>query len=150
MLKVIKEDLVQAMKDKNVEKKDLLKIVRANITNYAIEKRVAEEDLANSDIITILAKEKKQQEETLEGARQANREDLIAKANRNIEILTNYLPKQMDEDEIEDVILDVLAKLGIEHPTNKDKGVIMKELMPKVKGKADGKLVNKILTEKMS
>ena len=74
----------------------------------------------------------------------ADRTDIIEECQRRIAILEQYAPKLMGEDEIKEVIASVLANLGIETPTAKDKGKIMKVLMPKVKGKADGKLVNQI------
>ena len=75
----------------------------------------------------------------------ADREDIINECKKRIAVLENYAPKMMDADEIKAIIAGVLADLGIENPTGKDKGKIMKELMPKVKGKADGKLVKEIV-----
>lgn len=75
----------------------------------------------------------------------ADRTDVIDECNYTIKVLEEYAPKMMDEAEIETVIKEVLAELEIAEPTAKDKGKIMKVLMPKVKGKADGKLVNQVL-----
>ena len=75
----------------------------------------------------------------------ADRTDIIDECKKRLAVLENYAPKMMDEAEIKEVIAAVLAKLEIETPTAKDKGRIMKELMPQVKGKADGSLVNQIL-----
>ena len=74
----------------------------------------------------------------------ADRTDVIDECNYTIKVLEEYAPKMMDEAEIETVIKEVLAELEIAEPTAKDKGKIMKVLMPKVKGKADGKLVNQV------
>lgn len=145
MLSQIKADIFQAMRDKDTVKRNLLQIVRGNITNLAKEKRVDEENLDNSDIIAIIMKERKQQNDSLEAFISGNRDDLADKASKNIETLTKYLPTQMDENEIKATIEKVLSELNIESPTNKDKGPIMKNLMPLTKGKADGKLVNSIL-----
>ena len=71
--------------------------------------------------------------------------NIIEECQRRIAILEQYAPKLMGEDEIKEVIASVLANLGIETPTAKDKGKIMKDLMPQVKGKADGSLVNQVL-----
>ena len=77
------------------------------------------------------------------------RADLTEEAQKRLAVLEEYAPKMMSEDEIKAVITSVLADLGIDAPTAKDKGKIMKELMPKVKGKADGKEVNQILAGMM-
>ena len=77
----------------------------------------------------------------------ADRTDLIEEYQKRIAVFEEFAPKMMDETEIKAVIDEVLATLGIDTPTAKDKGRIMKELMPKVKGKADGKLVNQIVGE---
>ena len=89
-------------------------------------------------------KEIKQTKETLE-LTPADRTDIIEECQKRLAVLEQYAPKMMDENEIKDVITSTLAELEIETPTAKDKGKIMKVLMPKVKGKADGKLVNEIL-----
>ena len=80
----------------------------------------------------------------------ADRTDIIEECEKRIAVLEQYAPKMMDEAEIKEEIAGVLSGLGIDAPTPKDKGRIMKELMPKVKGKADGKLVNDILTGMMA
>lgn len=72
----------------------------------------------------------------------ADREDIIKECTDRLDVLNNYAPKMMDEEEIREVIKSVLAETGIDAPSAKDKGKIMKVLMSKVKGKADGKLVN--------
>ena len=76
----------------------------------------------------------------------ADRTDIIEECNRRLTVLEAYAPKMMGEDEIKAIIEGVLSELGIENPTGKDKGNIMKHLMPKVKGKADGKLVNDLVS----
>ena len=76
----------------------------------------------------------------------ADRTDIIEECKNRIAVLEQYAPKMMDTEEIKAVITATLAEVGIEAPTAKDKGKIMKVLMPKVKGKADGKLVNEIFT----
>lgn len=79
----------------------------------------------------------------------ADRTDIIEECQKRLSVLEEYAPKMMSEEEIRAVILDVLSGLGIEKPEPKDKGRIMKELMPKVKGKADGKQVNEIVASMM-
>ena len=92
----------------------------------------------------MILKEIKQLKETIEMT-PADRTDLLEEAEKRLAVLEEYAPKMMSEDEIKAVISDVISGLGIEKPLPKDKGRIMKELMPKVKGKADGKLVNELV-----
>lgn len=145
MLARIQADLFQAMKDKNTIKKSLLQIVRANVTNLAKEKRIDEGELEDADIINVIVKEVKQQNDSLAAFQKGGRVDLVEQTKASISILSEYLPKQLTENEIEDIIWDVLAQLGLKEPSKKDMGAIMKKLMPLTKGKADGQLVNSIL-----
>ena len=134
------------MKNKDKERKESLSMLLSALKNAQIDKR---EDLTEAEENTIIAKEIKQTKETLEMT-PADRTDIIEECEKRIAVLEQYAPKMMDEAEIKEVIAGVLSGLGIDAPTPKDKGRIMKELMPKVKGKADGKLVNDILTGMMA
>ena len=89
----------------------------------------------------VVLKEIKQVKETL-SLTPEDRTDIIAECEHRLAVLDEYAPKMMGEDEIRSIVKDVLAELGITEPTGKDKGRIMKELMPKVKGKADGRVIN--------
>lgn len=93
----------------------------------------------------VVLKEIKQTKETLEMT-PADRAEIIAECRARIAVLEEFAPKMMDEEEIKTVISSVLSDLELTTPTAKDKGKIMKELMPKVKGKADGKLVNELVS----
>ena len=123
----IRSAMVAAMKAGEKEKKETLSMLLAALKNKQIDKRA---DLT---------------EETLEMT-PADRTDIIEECNRRLTVLEAYAPKMMGEDEIKAIIEGVLSELGIENPTGKDKGNIMKHLMPKVKGKADGKLVNDLVS----
>ncbi len=79
-----------------------------------------------------------------------SRTEIIEECNKRLQVLEQYAPKMMDEAEIKEVVASVLAEMGLDAPTAKDKGKIMKNLMPKVKGKADGKLVNEIVSAFMN
>ena len=127
------------------EKKDTLSLLLAALKNKAIDKRA---DLTPEEETQVIMKEIKQTKETLE-LTPADRTDIIEECKKRLAVLEAYAPKMMDEDEIEAVIQATLAELGIDAPTGKDKGRIMKTLMPKVKGKADGKLVNQLLMKHM-
>ena len=141
----VRADMVKAMKAKDKDTKETLSMLLAALKNKAIDKRA---DLTPEEETQVILKEIKQLKETLEMT-PADRTDLIEEAQKRLSVLEEYAPKMMSEDEIKAVITSVLADLGIDAPTAKDKGKIMKELMPKVKGKADGKEVNQILAGMM-
>lgn len=138
----VRSAMVAAMKAKDKDTKETLSVLLGALKNKAIDKRA---DLTEEEEIQVVLKEIKQTKETLEMT-PADRTDIIEECKKRIAILEQYAPKMMDETEIKAVITATLAEVGIEAPTAKDKGKIMKVLMPKVKGKADGKLVNDIFT----
>ena len=142
----VRSAMVAAMKAKDKDTKETLSALLAALKNKAIDKRA---DLTEEEEVQVILKEIKQTKETLEMT-PADRTDIIEECEKRIAVLEQYAPKMMDEAEIKEVIAGVLSGLGIDAPTPKDKGRIMKELMPKVKGKADGKLVNDILTGMMA
>ena len=133
--------MVAAMKAKDKDTKETLSALLAALKNKAIDKRA---DLTEEEEIQVILKEIKQTKETLEMT-PSDRTDIIDECKKRLAVLENYAPKMMDEAEIKEVIASVLTKLEIETPVAKDKGRIMKELMPQVKGKADGSLVNQVL-----
>ena len=141
----IRSAMVAAMKAKDKDTKETLSSLLAALKNKAIDKRA---DLTAEEEVQVILKEIKQTKETLEMT-PADRTDIIEECTKRIAVLEQYAPKMMDEAEIKTVISNVLAALGIDAPTAKDKGRIMKDLMPQVKGKADGKLVNEILMSMM-
>ncbi len=141
----VRSAMVQAMKDKNKDRKDSLSMLLAALKNKAIDKR---EDLTEAEENEVILKEIKQTKETLDSTPES-RTDIIEECKSRIAVYQEFAPKMMDEEEIKATIQKVLADLGIQVPTNKDKGKIMKQLMPQVKGKADGKLVNQVLGSMM-
>ena len=136
----VRSAMVAAMKAKDKDTKETLSALLAALKNKAIDKRA---DLTEEEEIQVIMKEIKQTKETLEMT-PADRTDIIEECKRRLSVLEQYAPKLMSEEEIKATIEATLAEVGIENPTGKDKGKIMKVLMPKVKGKADGKLVNQI------
>ena len=106
-------------------------------------------ELTDEEGNQVILKQIKQLKETL-SLTPADRQDIIDECNFSISVLEEYAPKMMDESEIKAVIEETLKELSIETPTAQDKGKIMKVLMPKVKGKADGKLVNQVLGSMMA
>lgn len=142
----VRADMVKAMKAGDKESKETLSMLLAALKNKAIDKR---SDLTAEEETQVILKEIKQTKETLEMT-PADRTEIIDECNQRLAVLEQYAPKMMDEAEIRAVIDATLSEVGIESPEAKDKGKIMKVLMPKVKGKADGKLVNDILMTYMN
>ena len=142
----VRKAMVDAMKAKDKDTKDTLSLLLAALKNKAIDKRA---DLTEEEEVQVILKEIKQTKESLEMT-PSDRTDMIEECKRRLAVLETFAPKMMDADEIKAVVESGLSELGITAPTAKDKGRIMKELMPKVKGKADGKLVNEIVGSYMT
>ena len=138
----VRKAMVAAMKEGNKERKDSLSMLLAALKNKAIDKRA---DLTESEENEVVLKEIKQTKETLEMT-PADRTDIVEECQKRIAVYEEFAPKMLSADEIKEVIQGVLNELSIASPTAKDKGKIMKVLMPKVKGIADGKLVNEVLS----
>ncbi|MBR9936377.1 GatB/YqeY domain-containing protein [Oscillospiraceae bacterium Marseille-Q3528] len=142
----VRSAMVAAMKARDKDRKDSLSALLSALKNKAIDKRA---DLTEEEENQVILKEIKQTQETLE-LTPPDRTDIIEECKSRIAVLQEFAPHMMDEAEIRAVAAEVLAGLGIETPTAKDKGKIMKELMPRVKGKADGKLVNEVIASLLS
>ena len=137
----VRAAMMQAMKDKDKARKDALSLLLSALKSKAIDKRA---DLTEEEENAVVFREIKQAQETVDTT-PADRTEIIEEAKLRIRVYSNFVPRLMDEEEILAVIREVLTELGIEQPSTKDKGRIMKTLMPRVKGKADGGLVNKVL-----
>ena len=142
----VRSAMVAAMKARDKDRKDSLSALLSALKNKAIDKRA---DLTEEEENQVILKEIKQTQETLE-LTPPDRTDIIEECKSRIAVLQEFAPHMMDEAEIRAVAAEVLAGLSIETPTAKDKGKIMKELMPRVKGKADGKLVNEVIASLLS
>ncbi len=138
----VRAAMMQAMKDKNKERKDALSLLLAALKSKQIDKRA---DLTEEEENAVIFREIKQAQETVDTT-PADRTQIVEEAKLRIQVYNEFVPKLMDEEEIRKVITEVLAELQIKAPTAKDKGRIMKTLMPRVKGKADGGLVNQVLS----
>ena len=139
----VRQAMVDAMKNKDKERKETLSMLLAALKNKEIDKR---EPLTEAEENEVVKKEMKQTKETMELA-PADREDIKEQCRKRLDVLTEFAPEEMSDQQIKKEIEDVMANLGITELTGKDKGRLMKELMPRVKGKADGALVNKIVGE---
>ena len=143
MIDEVRAQMMAAMKNKDKERKESLSMLLSALKNKAIDKR---EDLTQAEEFEVVKKEMKQTKETLELA-PADRTDIKEECEKRLAVYQEFAPEEMSEDAIRAQVNEVLALLGITEPSGKDKGKIMKELMPRVKGRADGGLVNKIVGE---
>lgn len=139
----IRTEMMKAMKNKEKDRKETLSMLLAALKNKAIDKRA---DLTPEEEYEVIKKEIKQTKETMDLA-PADRTDIIDQCKARLAVLSEFAPEEMSEEAIRAVIKEVMEALGIMEPSVKDKGKIMKELMPRVKGKADGSLVNKLVGE---
>ena len=142
---VVRAAMVEAMKAKDKTRKDSLSMLLSALKNAEIDKR---EPLTEDEENAVVKKEIKSTQETYDLA-PADREDIRSEAAARIAVYKEFAPEDMSVEQIKEVIGQVLAKLGIETPSPKDKGAVMKVLMPLVKGKADGKVVNETLAQMM-
>ena len=137
----VRAAMVEAMKAKDKARKDSLSMLLSALKNAQIDKR---EPLTEDEENAIVKKEIKQTQETYDMA-PADRTDIREEAAARLAVYREFAPEDMSVEQIREVIAAVLSELGLENPTPKDKGAIMKVLMPRVKGKADGKMVNETL-----
>ena len=144
-IELVRAAMVEAMKAKDKDRKDSLSMLLSALKNAEIDKRSPlTEDEANA----VIKKQLKQTKETMDTA-PADRTDIIEEARKRMEVYQEFAPADLTVDQITEIINGVLKELEMEAPTAKDKGRIMKVLMPLVKGKADGKVVNEVLAGMM-
>ena len=143
MIDSVRAAMVTAMKEHDKERKESLSMLLSALKNKQIDKR---EDLTEAEEFEVVKKEIKQTKETMELA-PADREDIKEQCSKRLAVYSEFAPEEMSEDEIKNTIQAVLNELGIAELSARDKGKVMKELMPRVKGRADGSLVNRIVGE---
>ncbi len=143
MIEDVRSQMMAAMKNKDKDRKDALSMLLSALKNKAIDKRA---DLTETEEFDVVKKEIKQTKETMELA-PADRADIKEACEKRLAVYKEFAPEEMSEDAIRMQVKEVLEVLGITEPSGKDKGKVMKELMPRVKGRADGGLVNKIVGE---
>lgn len=136
------DDLKEAMKSKDKVKKNVVTMVRAAVKQKEVDNRV---DLVDEDILDIIAKQIKQKKDSIFDFEKGNRQDLIDLTNEEIKILFEYLPPQLSDEELESIVKEAIETTNAQ--SKKDLGKVMALIMPKVKGKADGKHINEIVAK---
>ncbi len=141
----LKQDLVEAMKTKDTIRKNTVQMARAGILQVEKDQRI---ELDDNGVIEVLAREVKKRKDVLPDYEKSGRTDLVADLNREIEVLMAYLPEQMSEAEVEEIVKAAIAETGASGM--KEMGKVMAAVMPKTKGRADGKLVNTLVKKLLS
>jgi uncharacterized protein YqeY len=136
------DDLKQAMKSGDTIKRGTLRLLISSVNNAEIAKQGP---LTEGDILGQIAKDIKRHQESIDAFKQGNRPDLVAKEEAEMVILQGYLPRQMTRDEVAAAAREVIGVVGANGPG--DKGKVMQQLMPKLKGRADGRMINEVVTE---
>jgi len=141
----LQDDLKRAMREQDEVRKRTLRMALAAIKNKEVE---VQRELDDADVAAILQKEAKQRHETLDELRQVERPDLVAAEQAELDVLTEYLPRQLGQDEIAALARQVISDLNATGP--RQMGQVMGVLMPQLKGQADGKLVSQVVRELLS
>ena len=139
------DDLKQAMRDGDTVKRSVIRLALAAIKNVEIARQTALED---ADILGIIAKEVRQRKESIEAFKQGDRQELAAQEEAEMAILNEYLPQQMSREEVMAEARKVIAEVGAQGLS--DKGKVMPQIIAKLKGRADGREINEVVTELLS
>ena len=138
-------DLKEAMKNKNTVRKNVVQFVRAGVLQVEKDNKVTLDD---NGVLEVIAKQLKQRKDTLPDYEKSGREDLIAELKAEMDVLMEYLPKQLSPDELESILKDIIAKLGA--TSMKDMGKVMQEAKTQTVGRADGRMINEIAKSLLS
>ncbi|WP_270172293.1 GatB/YqeY domain-containing protein [Paenibacillus sp. SYP-B4298] len=138
----LNDDMKQAMKSQDKFKLSTIRMVRASVKNQEIDLKRALDD---NEVLDILSREIKQRKDSLQEFKKAGREDLVTNLAAEIDIISVYLPQQLTEEEIKVIVQQTIQETGAS--SKAEMGKVMTALMPKVKGRADGKLVNQLVQQ---
>lgn len=136
------EDLKEAMKEKQTLRKNVVQMIRASILQVEKDKQI---ELEDNQILEIIAKEAKKRKDSLSDYEKSGREDLINQVKEEIEIISEYLPKQLTKEEITEIVKQVIEETGA--TSIKDMGKVMKSAKEKMGATADGKTINEVVRE---
>jgi uncharacterized protein YqeY len=145
LLEILNSDMKQAMRDKEKKKLSVIRMVKASLQNEGIH---LGRELTSDEELTVLSRELKQRRDSFQEFSKAGRDDLSENVQEEITILTKYMPEQLSEEELRQIVSETIAEVGAS--SKADIGKVMGGIMPKVKGKADGALVNKLVQEGLS
>ncbi|MGX1263681.1 uncharacterized protein YqeY [Rossellomorea marisflavi] len=146
LLDRLNDDMKQAMKNKEKEKLSVIRMLKASLQNEAI--KFGKQQLSEDEELTVLSREVKQRKDSLQEFQNAGRDDLVEKLQAELTYVEIYMPKQLSEEEVSAIVQETVAEVGAS--SKADMGRVMGAIMPKVKGKADGALVNKLVLHHLS
>jgi len=140
----IQSEVKEAMRNKEADKLSILRMVLAVVQNKEKEKR---DELNDQEVLSVISSEVKKHKDSIEQYGKGNRQDLVDQEKKELDILMEYMPEQMPEDEVKKIISEKIKELGASGP--QDTGKVMDAIMGQLKGKTDGNLVNKIVQEEL-
>ncbi|WP_224925907.1 GatB/YqeY domain-containing protein [Bacillus pumilus] len=146
LLEQLNSDMKLMMKNREKDKLVVIRMVKASLQNEAI--KLKKDSLTGDEELTVLSREIKQRKDSLHEFSKANRLDLVDKVQKEIDILDVYLPEQLSEEELQTIVNETIAETGAS--SKADMGKVMSAIMPKVKGKADGAVINRLVSEQLS
>ncbi|MBM7645804.1 uncharacterized protein YqeY [Scopulibacillus daqui] len=139
------EDMKQAMKDKDKVKLSVIRMIKSSLQNESIK---LGKELSEDEALTVLSRELKQRKDSLQEFENAGRQDLVDGIKKEIAVIDLYMPEQLSEQELQDIIDETIKETGAS--SKADMGKVMSAIMPKIKGRADGSQVSKIVQNKLS
>ncbi len=146
LLERLNEDMKKAMKNREKERLSVIRMIKASLQNEAL--KLGKKELTEDEELTVLNREVKQRKDSLQEFEKAGRSDLVEKVNAELSYVQQYLPQPLTEEEIIQIVKETIAEVGAS--SKADMGKVMASIMPKVKGKADGSLVNKLVLKELS
>ncbi|MGV2938173.1 GatB/YqeY domain-containing protein [Mesobacillus sp. LC4] len=146
LLERLNNDMKQAMRNKEKDRLTTIRMVKASLQNEAIKQ--GKQELSEEEELTVLSREVKQRKDSLQEFEKAGRQDLVEKIQTELKHVEIYMPQQLSEEEVTEIVKEAIAETGA--ASKADMGRVMAVLMPKVKGKADGSLVNKLVQQHLS
>lgn len=144
----LRDELKESMIAKDELRKSVLRMLISAITYYEIQKGGAGYEATDEDVLSVIDKQVKQRKDSIEQFEKAGRQELADKEKAEMALLEKYLPEQMSEEEVRELVKEAIEQTGASSP--QDMGKVMGALMPKVKGKADGGLVSRLVKEALS
>jgi uncharacterized protein len=145
LLETLNSDLIVALKKGDKIRTEVIRGLKSDIKYKEIEKK---EPLTEEDVLGVLVAAAKRRRDSIEQFQRGGRDDLVMKEGGELEIITSYLPQQLSDEELREIVETTLLEIGVKTPG--DLGKAMKEIMPKVKGRADGNRVRQIIAQKLS
>lgn len=146
LLEQLNSDMKLMMKNREKDKLVVIRMVKASLQNEAI--KLKKDSLTGDEELTVLSREIKQRKDSLHEFSKANRLDLVDKVQKEIDILDVYLPEQLSEEELQTIVKETITETGAS--SKADMGKVMSAIMPKVKGKTDGAVINRLVSEQLS